>query len=68
VDARPAEGLRPAARHCHARRLAAVRPHGHPDWPDYNPTTRPVMSFNHPTCELVNDPRGDERALWDGII
>jgi para-nitrobenzyl esterase len=42
--------------------------HGHPDWPDYNPTTRPVMSFNHPTCELVNDPRGDERALWDSII
>jgi para-nitrobenzyl esterase len=51
----------------HAAWLQFAR-HGHPDWPDYNPTTRPVVSFNHPACELVNDPRGDERALWDGII
>jgi para-nitrobenzyl esterase len=42
--------------------------HGQPDWPDYDLTTRPVMSFDHPTCQLVNDPRGNDRILWDGII
>jgi len=42
--------------------------HGHPDWPSYNPNTRPVMTFDHPTCQLIIDPRGDERALWDSII
>jgi carboxylesterase type B len=38
--------------------------HGHPDWPDYNPTTRPVMTFDHPpassstTAAATNGPSG----------
>jgi para-nitrobenzyl esterase len=60
----------------HPPRALAIRMHaawirfarGHPDWPSYNLNTRPVMAFDHPTCQLINDPRGDERALWDSII
>jgi para-nitrobenzyl esterase len=55
-----------------ARRMRAAwshfARHGDPDWPDYNLITRPVMTFDHPTCQLINDPRGTERALWDSII
>jgi para-nitrobenzyl esterase len=68
--ARPLLGTHPhkaLAWRVHAAWLQFAR-HGRSDWPDYDLTTRPVMSFNHPTCELVSDPRGDERALWDGII
>ena len=58
---------RTLARRMHTTWIHFAR-HGHPDWPHYDATTRPVMSFNHPTCELLNDPRGNERALWDSVI
>jgi para-nitrobenzyl esterase len=38
---------------------------GNPGWPTYNTYTRGTMRFDL-TSELVIDPRGDERALWDG--
>jgi para-nitrobenzyl esterase len=41
---------------------------GDPGWPAYEPDQRAVMSFNDPTNEVVEDPRGDERKAWDGLI
>jgi para-nitrobenzyl esterase len=41
---------------------------GNPGWPAYSPDQRSVMSFNDPAVEVVDDPRGDERAAWDGLI
>jgi para-nitrobenzyl esterase len=55
------------ARRVHAAWVHFAR-HGRPDWPSYDSNTRPVMSFDHPTCELINDLRGNERLLWDGVI
>jgi para-nitrobenzyl esterase len=48
--------------------------HGRPDspnlpaWPEYDLTSRETMIFDHPTCHVQQDPRGDERALWDGVL
>ena len=47
---------------------------GNPGWIHYDLTTRPVQTFdfdaaaNKPSIVLVNDPRGEERRLWDGIV
>jgi para-nitrobenzyl esterase len=38
---------------------------GLPDWPVYNTNTRPVMVFDT-TSKVVNDPRSQERTVWEG--
>jgi para-nitrobenzyl esterase len=39
---------------------------GDPGWSPYDPATRATGLFTDQLTE-VNDPSGDERALWDGI-
>lgn len=38
-----------------------------PEWPVYNAEKRPTMVFNYES-KVENDPFGEERKLWDGII
>lgn len=38
---------------------------GNPGWPQYDLAGRATMRFDE-TSEVVNDPRGAERALWEG--
>lgn len=40
---------------------------GIPHWPTYSPAKRATMLFNT-ECRVENDPFGEERKLWDGII
>jgi para-nitrobenzyl esterase len=49
----------------HAAWVAFART-GDPGWPPYDPDRRATMRFGD-RCEVVDDPRGDERRLWDGI-
>jgi len=39
---------------------------GDPGWPRYRSDRRATMSFGE-TCKVVEDPRAEERRLWDGI-
>jgi para-nitrobenzyl esterase len=39
---------------------------GDPGWPAYNLTDRPTMHFDTVSA-LQHDPRGAERALWEGL-
>jgi para-nitrobenzyl esterase len=39
---------------------------GDPGWPSYDVTTRPTQVFGTLTS-VVPDPRGAQRAVWDGI-
>lgn len=39
---------------------------GDPGWPRYEPERRATMRFGD-TCEVVDDIRGEERRLWEGI-
>jgi para-nitrobenzyl esterase len=39
---------------------------GDPGWAPYDPQRRPVRDFGEHDA-VVEDPRGTERALWDGI-
>jgi para-nitrobenzyl esterase len=39
---------------------------GDPGWPVYDPAIRPVQVFGAPSA-VVPDPRGVQRALWDGV-
>ncbi|MCU1352869.1 MAG: Carboxylesterase type [Acidimicrobiales bacterium] len=38
-----------------------------PDWPAYDTDRRPTMHFDLGPCTVLDDPWGDERALWDGV-
>ena len=40
---------------------------GLPDWPAWDPGTRPVMRFDVEPA-LVHDPGGVERELWEGLL
>jgi para-nitrobenzyl esterase len=40
--------------------------HGHPGWPQYDLQHRATMRFDT-TSEVVENPRADERALWEGL-
>ena len=51
----------------HARWVAFAE-RGDPGWPAYDPETRAVMTFDGDGARVVNDPRADERRLWDGVI
>jgi para-nitrobenzyl esterase len=51
----------------HARWVAFAES-GDPGWPAYDPETRAVMTFDGDGARVVNDPRADERRLWDGVI
>ena len=37
---------------------------GDPGWPRFEPDGRTVMTFADPADTLIEDPRGDELALW----
>lgn len=37
-----------------------------PEWPAYDPGPRPTLDFNA-ECELLHDPDGHLRQLWDGV-
>jgi para-nitrobenzyl esterase len=37
-----------------------------PHWPRYDTARRATMVLDLP-CAVVDDPRGDERAAWDGV-
>jgi carboxylesterase type B len=39
---------------------------GDPGWPAYDVERRPVMRFAE-RSEVVDDPGGERRALWDGV-
>jgi para-nitrobenzyl esterase len=39
---------------------------GDPGWPAYDTDRRTVQDFGE-QVRLVEDPRGDERAVWDGV-
>ena len=51
----------------HSRWVTFART-GNPGWPAYTPDTRTVITFDETGNVLVDDPRGDERRLWDGIV
>ncbi|WP_433477519.1 carboxylesterase/lipase family protein [Spirillospora sp. CA-142024] len=38
---------------------------GDPGWARFDPSTRLVNVFDDPADEVVNDPHGDDRKLWD---
>ncbi len=38
-----------------------------PEWPRYDPATRPTMLFDEP-CRVEQAPNADEVALWDGVL
>ena len=40
---------------------------GLPDWPRYDPRTRPTMLLDE-ECRVEEDPGADEVALWDGVL
>jgi len=39
---------------------------GLPDWPAYDPQRRTTMELNVES-QLIDDPDGDERHMWDGV-
>jgi para-nitrobenzyl esterase len=49
----------------HAAWVRFVRD-GDPGWPAYDPASRPVQVFGELSA-VVPDPRGVQRALWDGV-
>ena len=49
----------------HAAWVAFART-GDPGWPRYRSERRATMCFGD-ACELVDDPRAEERRLWEGI-
>ena len=51
----------------HARWVAFAKS-GDPGWPAYDTESRSVMTFDGDGATLVNDPRADERRLWDGVV
>ncbi|WP_163506118.1 carboxylesterase/lipase family protein [Fodinicola acaciae] len=57
----------PLADRMHAAWASFART-GDPGWPAYAPDERAVMVFDEPEIGVVDDPRGDERRLWDGIV
>jgi para-nitrobenzyl esterase len=57
----------PLADAMHARWVTFAE-HGDPGWPAYSTETRAVMTFDGDGARVVNDPRADERRLWDGVI
>ena len=38
-----------------------------PEWPRYDPATRPTMLFDEP-CRVESKPNADEIELWDGVL
>jgi carboxylesterase type B len=54
----------------HARWIEFARAGELSDWPAYG-SDRPVMTFARDSTasnEVVPDPRGGERRLWDGAL
>jgi para-nitrobenzyl esterase len=40
---------------------------GLPSWPTFEPERRPVMDFGA-ARRVVDDPAGDERRVWEGLL
>ncbi|MEO3824810.1 hypothetical protein [Actinomadura sp. B10D3] len=38
---------------------------GDPGWERFDPSTRAVRTFDDPADEIVHDPHGEDRKLWD---
>jgi hypothetical protein len=38
-----------------------------PDRPRYDADRRATMDFGDDTNQVLDDPAGDERRLWDGV-
>lgn len=55
----------PLADTVHAAWVAFAKT-GNPGWPQYDLKDRATMRFDAQS-EVVHDPRGDERALWEGL-
>jgi carboxylesterase type B len=51
----------------HAAWVAFVRS-GDPGWVRFDPTSRPVQTFDKGATRIVDDPRSRERVLWDGVV
>ncbi|HVV21211.1 MAG TPA: carboxylesterase family protein [Pseudonocardiaceae bacterium] len=51
----------------HARWVAFAET-GDPGWPAYDLDRRPVMTFDEGRSRVVDDPRADERRVWDGTV
>jgi para-nitrobenzyl esterase len=62
VGTEPPQGLATAMH----RTWATFARTGDPGWPAYDAERRATMTFAE-RCQLVDDPRADERRLWDGI-
>ena len=41
---------------------------GNPGWPAYDLDRRATQRFDGGDHPVVDDPGGDERAAWDGIV
>lgn len=41
---------------------------GDPGWRRFDPSARAVKVFDGPADVVVDDPRGEDRALWDGPV
>jgi len=53
---------------CEFARTGTPKAAGLPDWPAYEPGSRSTMVLGTDGgCEVVDDPYGDERALWDDV-
>jgi para-nitrobenzyl esterase len=50
----------------HAAWIAFART-GDPGWPAYDVDRRATQRFDT-TCEILEDPAADERALWTGVL
>ena len=61
------EPPRDLAEDMHGRWVEFAR-HGDPGWAPYEPARRAVMAFGSPSSHIVENPRADELALWDGIV
>ncbi|MEU0938858.1 carboxylesterase family protein [Embleya sp. NPDC005971] len=71
VDALVVDAPSSLADEMHRRWVEFIRTGSLTDWPAYDTTQRPVLTFhrdNEPSNEIVLDPRGPERHLWEGSL
>jgi para-nitrobenzyl esterase len=66
----PAQATADAMHHAWAAFVTDGSPgHGDlPEWPRYDEDARSTMDFGDRRNAVVDDPDGDERRLWDGVL
>jgi para-nitrobenzyl esterase len=57
----------PLADRMHAAWVSFARD-GDPGWSAFDLDRRSVMTFDHPGARLVDDPRAEERELWNDLV